>query len=118
MITVYVSIGNSDDKLSQICWSAFCDDVAYLINSRATHVHAACFSASAAPWQNAIWCLELPEDQAPQLQAGLSRLARRYRQDSIAWAQTDRVQMIGPAEPPSRPTLRDPQIVPFGESTC
>lgn len=103
MTTVYVTIGNSDDKLSQASWSRFCDDVTYLISATARdggRVHAACFSGPAVPWQNAIWCVELHGNRVTALRGGLALLARRYRQDSIAWAQVDQVDMI---EPPPEP---------------
>jgi hypothetical protein len=101
MPTVYLTIGNSDDKLGQAAWSAFCDDVTYLVNGNSHagrgRVHAACFSSPAVPWQNAMWSVELDDDHAHALQAGLARLARRYRQEAIAWAQVDQVEMIRPA---------------------
>jgi hypothetical protein len=97
--TAYVTIGNSDDKLGQAAWSAFCDDVTYAVNSAAQdggRVHAACFSSPAVPWQNAIWCVELGNDRAEALQTALRRLAHRYRQDSIAYAEVDRVDFLAP----------------------
>ncbi len=103
MITVYLTIGNSDDKLSQAAWSAYCDDVTYVVNAAARdggRVHAACFSSPTVPWQNAIWCVELDDGRAAVLRRALALLARRYRQDSIAWAQVDQVDMI---EPPPEP---------------
>lgn len=104
MITVYVSIGNSDDKLSQAAWSAFCDDVAYAVNSAAQHggrMHAACFSSPTVPWQNAVWCVELDDAGAGALRTQLRRLAHRYRQDAIAWAPVDQVEMLPPLAYPA-----------------
>lgn len=102
MITAYVTIGNSDDKLSQAAWSAFCDDVAYAVSSAAQHgagrVHAACFSSPSVPWQNAVWCAELDPTGVASLRTALRRLAHRYRQDSIAWAQVDQVEFLPPME--------------------
>lgn len=102
MITAYVTIGNSDDKLSQAAWSAFCDDVTYAVSSAAQHggqVHAACFSSPTVPWQNGIWCAELDDAGAGALRTALRRLAHRYRQDSIAWAQVDQVEFLPPLAP-------------------
>lgn len=104
-ITAYVTIGNSDDKLSQAAWSAFCDDVTFAVTDCARHggkIHAACFSMPSVPWQNAVWALEAENDAADKLRIRLRRLAHRYRQDSIAWAQVDGgVEFLYPLAPAS-----------------
>lgn len=100
MPTIYIAIGNSDDKLSQAAWSAFAGEVASAVRQAADlasgRVHFAGFSAPAAPWQNAMWALELPagDDAEDALRARLSRLAGTYAQDSIAWARADRVDFL------------------------
>jgi hypothetical protein len=81
---VYVSIGNSDDRLTQAEWSAFCWQVDNLFHD--VEKHGAWYSLPAAPWQNACWCVELAIGYVDDLQAALRSLARDYRQTSVAWA--------------------------------
>ena len=84
--TVYISIGNSDDKLTQREWSEFVVEVAAMAVSLG-HTHGSWVSPSASPWQNACWCVEYPSDAvAETAKDELRALASRYRQDSIAWA--------------------------------
>lgn len=85
-ITVYVSIGNSDDKLSQREWSEFYEETDDLVGFAAAKVHGRWTSAPTDAYQNACWCVELDLDDAENLRKDLPGLAYRYRQDSIAWA--------------------------------
>jgi hypothetical protein len=96
---VYISIGNSDDKLTQAEWSEFYRRVDAAVRGGA--VHGAWVSGSASAWQNACWCIEFEPtamvvtragDECTRLEAlraGLARLAGEYNQDSIAWAVAD-----------------------------
>lgn len=87
-MTIYVSIGNSDDKLSQLEWSAFAGQVQALISSLATQIHGVWFSPSGSAFQNACFCFELASmADAQEVKTRLARLAGHYRQDSIAWAE-------------------------------
>jgi hypothetical protein len=92
---IYVSIGNSDDKLTQAEWSKFILDMSAEVCSLG-QVHGAWFSAPASPWQNACWCVEFsgPDAQATdnvvaEAKEQAAELARKYHQDSIAWARTE-----------------------------
>lgn len=86
MITVYISIGNSDDKLSQAEWAAYYRDVNLAIRNWIGDVHGQWVSEPASAWQNACWCVEVGEGR-DGLRDALADLARKYRQDSIAWAE-------------------------------
>jgi hypothetical protein len=86
-ITVYVSIGNSDDKLTQNEWAEFYAAVDDLVGFAAARVHGRWVSPATDPWQNACWCVELDADDAENLRKDLPGLAFRYRQVSIAWAE-------------------------------
>lgn len=93
---VTFAIGNSDGRLPQAGWSAFVADVAQLVADvtadQAGQVQFSGFSAPSAPWQNALWAVELGPDAArlrEMLRSRLAVLAHRYRQDSIAWWQQD-----------------------------
>jgi len=88
MIAVYVSIGNSDDKLPQRHWARYVADVRRILNRAAVEVHGEWFSAPDATWQNACWCIVLLEDQQVinAVQAELRSTADAHLQESVAWA--------------------------------
>lgn len=104
MTTVYISIGNSDDKLSQADWSSYVLDVdrafEAAVRYEGARVHGRWYSLATEPWQNACWCAEWHEDLAHVLKAlkrDLAIIARAYRQESIAWAEAT-TTFIGPME--------------------
>jgi hypothetical protein len=96
---VYISIGNSDDKLSQRHWSDFVRDVHTAITEHAEKMHGAWFSASESPYQNACWCVEVSSDRAGNLKTQLAVFAEFYGQDSIAYAVVHFTEFI---QPPAR----------------
>lgn len=114
MSTVYVSIGNSDDKLTQAEWSMYYQRVDRVVRHAAATVYGAWVSPSAEPFQNACWAIELTAATAsadvvtrdgqvthPQawLRDRLAELATRYHQDSIAWADATTTFITPVAEP-------------------
>jgi hypothetical protein len=94
-VIVYISIGNSDDKLTQADWSSFVLDVdrafEAAVRYEGARVHGRWYSLPHdEPWQNACWCAEWHDDLghvATALKRTLATIARAYRQDSIAWAE-------------------------------
>lgn len=86
MKTIYVSIGNSDDKLSQRQWAAFCLTTGMAISERAETVHGAWFSDMVSPYQNACWCFEIKIEDEEPLRDRLKDIGLAYQQDSIAYA--------------------------------
>lgn len=86
MITVYISIGNSDDKLPQAHWSAYAATVMGSIRRAAKVVHGEWTSLPFSSFQNACWCIEIDPDSADLLKLNLASIAGDYRQESIAWA--------------------------------
>ena len=95
MITVYISIGNSDDKLSQYEWKRYVDLTRDVVRTDAEQVHGEWFSAPDSRWQNACWCVEVDSAVAPVMQHNLAAIAAYFKQDSIAWAVAE-TQFIGP----------------------
>jgi hypothetical protein len=93
VITVYISIGNSDDKLSQAEWCSFYTTVDQVIRRAAYRVHGAWASPSTDSWQNACWCIEI--DETAGLRGHLCNAAKAYGQDSIAWAEAPAVEFLG-----------------------
>jgi hypothetical protein len=96
VLTIYISIGNSDDKLTQNEWSHFYAWVAGSIDQYAHRVHGRWFSDPCGPWQNAAWCFEIVPDSVQALQGRLMQHAKNYRQDSIAWAEAQTTFIVPP----------------------
>lgn len=115
MITVYVSIGNSDNRLGQAEWSQFYRDVTRALYGVGVVVHGQWVSEPTSAWQNACWCIEFDPAQSIVMKSGatttvlrhmrteLARIAARYRQDAIAWAEAAATIHIGPMGPPAGP---------------
>ena len=97
MRTIYVAIGNSDDKLSQADWAEFVRDVEQAVKSCAWDIHLAGFSAPDKPWQNACWVFGV-KTVAEESKLGdiLAYLAMVNGQDSIAWAVLGELTFIKP----------------------
>jgi len=102
--TVYVSIGNSDDKLSQDQWHSYAYAVDRIFEQAARHegstVHGRWFSLPNEQWQNACWCIEFADDMGDiieQYRAELRCLAGNFDQDSIAWAEVSKTEFLTPA---------------------
>lgn len=87
-----VSIGNSDNKLTQAAWAEFIHATQVVLDSFAVRWHGRWYSSPTDPWQNANFCFQLPEmpslgaymAHAHDLEVQLGRLAAAYAQDSIA----------------------------------
>jgi hypothetical protein len=88
VITVYVSIGNSDDKLTQDNWRSYQLQVRAELRTHATQVHGEWYSAPTAQYQNACFCVVLRDrDRAELVKMHLSEIRENFRQDSVAWAE-------------------------------
>lgn len=85
---IYVGIGNSDDGLTQTEWHLFVSDTRGILRMFVSKVHGMWFSLPDDPWQNACFCVEFEDDErANTAKVELGRLAARFRQESIAWAE-------------------------------
>ncbi len=96
MTTVYVSIHNSDDKLTQADWSKFVGIVRSMVRTEAGTVHAEWLSLPDSRSQSACWCVEVDEDCRAGLRESLAGAAHYARQDSITWAEVSAVDLIAP----------------------
>jgi hypothetical protein len=94
-ITVYASIGNSDDALAQVQWSEFHALFTALICKAATRILGDWLSAPASRWQNACVCFEIGSGKADRLKRALGDLAAQFDQESIAWAEVAETQFLG-----------------------
>jgi hypothetical protein len=85
-MAIFVEIGNSDDKLAQEDWSRYVTEVQLLIDRAAGNIYSTCFSLPSAPWQNAVWHFKLSRERiVPQFKDELTRIGKRYFQESIAF---------------------------------
>jgi len=96
--TVYASIGNFDDKLTQGQWSEFHGKFTAAVRSHALQVYGNWVSLSTDPRQNACIGFEIGHETSERLQRDLAELAAEYGQDSIAWAEAD-TSFLTPAAP-------------------
>ena len=94
---MYVSIGNSDDKLSQQQWCTFVWVVDTVIREHARVVHGYWLSESSSMWQNACWCFEVEAMSGWDLRDRLRETAGKFSQDSIAWAEVSATEFLAPA---------------------
>ena len=84
LTTMVVSIGNSDDKLSQRKWSHFVNDVKYEVYVAAYRVHFYGCSDGGKEWQNACFVFEIDVTRIEAIKAALQKLRIGYLQESIA----------------------------------
>lgn len=87
LTTVYVSVGNSDDKLTQARWSQFHEQVTGACRRRARRVYGDWLSLPNAPYQNACIAFAIHPGDTGVLKKELRDLAAAYGQESIAWAE-------------------------------
>lgn len=97
-ITVYASIGNSDDKLTQAQWSAYARRFQVEINQYAQQIHGVWHSAPADPYQNMCVCFEIRPHDVRAVRYLLAMTTRDFRQDSIAWAVAPVTEFVTVAE--------------------
>jgi hypothetical protein len=95
MTQIYVSIGNSDDKLSQEEWYRFCDDLVTVLGDFADQTYGQWYSLPNAKWQNMVASIEIADNFLDDLRDVLRQLAEEYRQDSIA-LQAGTAEFIAP----------------------
>jgi hypothetical protein len=89
-VIVYISIGNSDDKLTQQDWAEFIARVDGMLRTtvrKTVQIHGHWFSAPDSVWQNCCWCIEIEgEESVDFLKGYLAGCCKIYNQDSVAWA--------------------------------
>lgn len=86
-VTVYISIGNSDDKLTQAEWLDFIQDMRVFVVGQADQIWGEWFSAPDSRYQNACWGVEFRDQETADFARSQAKRVRgNYGQDSIAWA--------------------------------
>lgn len=97
-VTVYVTIGNTDGRLSHPEWVALVVETRGALRAAASagRVHGDWHSAPDALWVNHCWCAEMARDQVAWLRDRLRQFAVFYRQDAIALAVLPGVEHVRP----------------------
>lgn len=93
--TIFVSIGNSDDKLTQVQWSQFYEtvdeEIRAAVEDSVGTIFGAWTSDTTDPWQNACWAFTFghrtPDEARDWLRGRLGLYAQNWRQDTIAWTE-------------------------------
>lgn len=93
-VTLYICIGNSDDKLRQSEWSSFVREVKQVLVMFVDQMHGEWFSASDSRYQNACWCVEVKQGKADPMNTELARVRKNYMQDSVAVAVVSRTVFV------------------------
>jgi hypothetical protein len=93
-MNIYVSIGNSDDKLSQRDWAEYVDEIRSVLRDSASKVLGEWYSANDSQWQNACFCISIPETAVTATRTRLADIRKRHDQDSVAWSDVSDTQFI------------------------
>jgi hypothetical protein len=93
---VYITIGNSDNKLTQEEWASFADDLRTAVMLVAMTVHGIWYSPSDSRYQNMCVCAYVGLTYMAPLKESLRKMKVKYRQDSIAFAtvRDDGMEML------------------------
>lgn len=89
MKTIMVSIGNSDNKLTQKEWADFVELIDDAIRTGSISVHFMGGAANWMPWQNVAWLFDCDEAEIDSFKSYFQSTKERYNQDSIAWLEGD-----------------------------
>lgn len=104
-MNIYISIGNSDDRLSQAEWSGYVNDVRVLIEDTAEAVHGIFFSQPDSRYQNACFSLGMKDEKIADLKKELAYFAACYNQESIAFC-SGTAELILAENPPEEELWR------------
>lgn len=77
-----ISIGNSDNKLTQQRWSNFVEECAAVVAVYAKQIHFFGGSSTFDSWQNVAWIIEIEKDDEYGLRHDLEDVRKEYNQDS------------------------------------
>jgi hypothetical protein len=94
--TIYATIGNSDDKLSQARWAEFAREFVKIIRIQADEIHGVWWSGPDQPWQNCCVGFSVKDegDRTELLRESLALLRQHYDQDAVAWVRGYPPEMI------------------------
>lgn len=86
MKTITIQIGNSDNKLRQVEWADFIEQIEKIIRVKAAAIHFSGGSDPRASWQNFCWVFEASYSvqEWQQFLSALQVHGKMFSQDSIA----------------------------------
>jgi hypothetical protein len=91
---VYISIGNSDDRLTQKEWAQYVLEITTFVAGLG-HTHGAWYSEPASAYQNACYCVEFKtQSDAYDAKIRAMDIRAKFRQDSVAWAVAKETEFI------------------------
>lgn len=91
---IYVSIGNTDNRLTQEIWADFTRDVFRALSFYTMEMYGVWHSLPDAQFQTACWMFPCRTDKEAGIaeavvKTGLAKLAAKYDQAGIAWANAN-----------------------------
>lgn len=95
-VTIYASIGNSDNKLTQQEWSEFFLVFNAAMTLVSDQIYGVWASRTTDRYQNACIAIRMKKKHLAHLKNDLSEIAEDYKQDSIAFAAIDDTELIVP----------------------
>lgn len=85
-VLVYVSVSNTDQRLTMQEWAEFAAEVAATLRDYAGSLFLDWYSPPASARQGAVWAVKMDAAHRLPLRERLDRLRVKYRQDEVAWA--------------------------------
>lgn len=86
-ILVYISVSNTDQRLTLRQWSEFVAETELTVKSFSTSLFLNWCSPPYADRQGAVWAAKIDAVDREHLRRELDWLRRKYKQDEIAWAE-------------------------------
>jgi hypothetical protein len=94
-VTVFVSIGNVDDVLVARDWARFHAAVAEMLELGGAAFQGAWFSSPLAPWQTAVWCVDVKPGVIDRLKGQLAQIGASFGRGMIGWNEVSTSVLLG-----------------------
>lgn len=82
MIHLVISIGNTDNKLTQMEWSNFVVDMEICIEKYNAQKHFFGGASNWEQWQNVAWIVECEQKAINEFLASISDVRKKWKQES------------------------------------
>jgi hypothetical protein len=96
MKLIYITIGNSDNRLGQARWSNFCFSLEQVVGRLADRVFFVGYSLPNSTYQNMCASFHIKDDDVLALRSVLRGLAMDYEQECIALCVSDGAELVEP----------------------
>lgn len=97
-MTVFLGVGNSDDKISQVYWADLISEIRSTLKAFNVEMRGEWFSAPDSSYQNACFAFEPGKKTIPELQGTIRGVAVLFNQDAIAWSECKTTLFLGPQD--------------------